>query len=515
MELITALVVVVLVFCFFWAGVPGALWKYYRQCKYLKLLPGWPTHWFWGHLDRADIAHMEKVLTEYTALVQETRAKITQVWYGPFFGSVDIHHPEPLKHIFKEPKSVPVYRMMIPWLGEGLLVSQGDKWCRNRRLLTPAFHFEILKGYVPVYNSCLKAMVEKWSIAAQREEPVKVFDSVSLLSLDIILQCAFSYKSDCQGTKLRHPYIKAVYDLVELCFDRFMTPLYHSDWIYAVTPSGWKMRKACKLVHDFSERIIKERKKALGLDHSNSTLKFTANSGTNSIFEQVAKQRKYLDFLDILLTTVDENDKGLLDCEIRDEADTFMFEGHDTTTSGISWTLYCLAQHPEHQEKIREEMRNVLMGRDELEYDDLKDLKYTQWCIKEAMRLYPPVFDVFRITSEDIKLDGYLIPKGTQIGVFIYHIHRHPDVWDNPNDFDPLRFHPSVADKRDPYAYIPFSAGQRNCIGQHFAMNEEKIVVGTIVNRFAISLVEGHKVEISPKVVLRTKYDIKLNLEAL
>ena len=192
-----------------------------------------------------------------------------------------------------------------------------------------------------------------------------------------------------------------------------------------------------------------------------------------------------------------------------------MFEGHDTTTSGISWTLYCLAQYPEHQEKVREEVRNVLMGREWLEYDDLKELKYTQWVIKEAMRLYPPVFQIFREPAEDVELNGHLIPKGMHISITIRIIQRHPDIWENPNEFDPLRFHPSNVEGRDALAYMPFSAGPRNCIGQNFAMNEERVVVASIVHRFRVSLEEGHKVEIVPKVILRTKDDIKVNLEPL
>jgi cytochrome P450 len=251
--------------------------------------------------------------------------------------------------------------------------------------------------------------------------------------------------------------------------------------------------------------VIRERKKALGIDDAGSKV-------TGSVLERASKQRKYLDFLDILLTAQDEDGKGLSDLEVRDEADTFMFEGHDTTTSGMSWTLYCLAQHPEHQDKIREEVRNVLMGREWLEYDDLKKLNYTTWCIKEAMRLYPPVFEVIRVTTEDTELDDHVIPKNTIVVISIIQIHRHPDTWENPDEYNPLRFHPSNAEGRHPYAYIPFSAGYRNCIGQNFALNEEKMVIASIIHRFRVTLDDAHEVEIVPRVILRTRNDIKIKL---
>ncbi len=155
----------------------------------------------------------------------------------------------------------------------------------------------------------------------------------------------------------------------------------------------------------------------------------------------------------------------------------------------------------------------MLQGRDTLHYDDLKELKYTLWAIKEAMRLYPPVFFISRETNEELELDGCLIPKGVRVGIDIRAIHRQSDTWENPDKYDPLRFHPSNCEDRDPYAYVPFSGGQRNCIGQNFALNEEKIVIASILNRFKISLVQGHKVEAAPKVVLRSKNDIKINLE--
>ena len=461
----------------------------------------------WGNLHQ--VRPDEETVFKFKNWICDNGIKVSRMWFGPLYPATGVHHCSVVGKVLKQPKQYSTYRFLVPWLGDGLLISQGPKWYRNRHLLTPAFHFEILKPYVSVYNSCVKVLLDKWSASAKQNEPVKLFETLSLMSLDIILQCAFSYKSDCQNSKVTQPYVQAIYSLVRLPTDRLFNPFYHIDWIYALTPDGRKMKEVCGIVHEHSERVIQERRKTLGLDGG------SADGDGTAIRESVTKQKKYLDFLDILLTAADEEGKGLTDLEIRNEADTFMFEGHDTTTSGVSWTLYLLAKCPEHQEKVREEVRNVLMGREWLEYDDLKELKYTQWCIKEAMRLYPPVFHIFREASEDLELAGHVVPKGMQVGISIFNIHRQPDTWPNPDEFDPLRFHPSNAEGRDPYAYLPFSAGSRNCIGQNFAMNEERVVVASIVHRFALSLEESHRVEIVPKVVLRTKDDIKVNLTLL
>ncbi len=413
-----------------------------------------------------------------------------------FTDFVSILHSKHVAAILKKPKTDQIYKLIKPWLGDGLLVSGGKKWFRNRKLLTPAFHYEILKGYIPVYNSCVSVLIDKWTTASQRGQPVQLFDSLSLASLDIIMQSAFSFQSHCQTTVEQHPYVKACSDLVYCCSDRMMNPIYMIDSIYWYTSHGRKTKKMCDFVHEHAENIIAKRKEVLGADESHAT-------------------KKYLDFLDILLVARDEEGKGLSDLEIRNEVDTFMFEGHDTTTSGMSWTLYCLAQNPEHQEKIREEVRDILKGRTRLEHEDLKHLNYTMWCIKEAMRLYPPVFSFYRKTNSEIKMGEYTIPSDVIIAVSTFTIHRNPAIWENPAEFNPLRFHPDNVDKHGPYDYIPFSAGIRNCIGQVFAMNEMKVVIATLVNKFSFQVDETHPVEIIPRVVLRTKSDIKLVLKTL
>ncbi|CAI8014174.1 Cytochrome P450 4B1 [Geodia barretti] len=376
--------------------------------------------------------------------------KATAGRLGPMVAIVSACHPDTVKPMLKEPKLRQVYDLLDPWLGKGLLtIEDGPKWHRNRHLLTPAFHYSILKGYVSVYNECLQQLFRKWDTSAKLNEPVLVFHT---------------------------------------------------------------MKHACKVVHAHAEIIIKKRRNALGLEGSNKGL--NPGSESQDIFNHITKSR-HLDFLDILLTAVDDDGVGLTDTEIRNEVDTFMFEGHDTTTSGMSWTLYCLAKHPQHQEKVHEEVRRVLNGRESLEYEDLKELKYTQWCIKEAMRLYPPVILIFREASRDMEIDGIKVPKGVWLGIPTYHLHHNPTIWPDPEKFDPLRFEPSNAEGRDPYAYLAFSAGSRNCIGQNFAINEEKVVVASIVNRYRLSIVEDHVVEMLPVIVLRAKYDIKLHLEPL
>ena len=350
---------------------------------------------------------------------------------------------------------------------------------------------------MPVYNSCLSVLLEKWSESAQKGESFLIFDTLSSMSLDVIMQCAFSFKSDCQTAKLQHPYVDVCSNLVDLCSDRIMNPLYLVDWLYLLTPHGRKTNKMCKLVHQHAENIFSERKSALSCNDK--------EKGNEASKNENGKASRNLDFLDILLMARDDEGKGMSDLEIRNEVDTFMFEGHDTTTSAMSWTFYCLAQHPEHQVKVCEEVRSILMGREWLEFDDLSHLNYTMWCMKEAMRLYPPVFSFYRKTHKEVEIGQFVIPKDVHIGIHPIIIHRNGNIWDNPMEYDPLRFLPCNLEKHAPYDYIPFSAGSRNCIGQNFAINEMKIVIGMIVNRFLLKVDKSHHVEMVPRVELRKK----------
>ena len=491
----------------------GFLRDLYRKVRCVGDFPPpmLPPHWFMGQLQ--NFGPDEHSLLRVNHYIHSKGYKATAGRLGPMVAIVSACHPDTVKPMLKEPKLRQVYDLLDPWLGKGLLtIEDGPKWHRNRHLLTPAFHYSILKGYVSVYNECLQQLFRKWDTSAKLNEPVLVFHTVSTLSLDIIFQCSFGFKSECQREGNRPAYIKAVYQLSNSIAERFFNPFYQLDWLYFLTPAGRKMKHACKVVHAHAEIIIKKRRNALGLEGSNKGL--NPGSESQDIFNHITKSR-HLDFLDILLTAVDDDGVGLTDTEIRNEVDTFMFEGHDTTTSGMSWTLYCLAKHPQHQEKVREEVRRVLNGRESLEYEDLKELKYTQWCIKEAMRLYPPVILIFREASRDMEIDGIKVPKGVWLGIPTYHLHHNPTIWPDPEKFDPLRFEPSNAEGRDPYAYLAFSAGSRNCIGQNFAINEEKVVVASIVNRYRLSIVEDHVVEMLPVIVLRAKYDIKLHLEPL
>nr|KAG5713252.1 hypothetical protein BaRGS_007779 [Batillaria attramentaria] len=315
------------------------------------------------------------------------------------------------------------------------------------------------------------------SMSARRGEHFEVFNFVSMFTLDVILKCAFSYDTDCQ---------------------RLGQPWFHSDWLYFFTPSGRQFLKHCRTVHKVAEEIIAKRRKAL-------------TSGKMAS-EEPSQKRRCLDFLDILLTAKDENGEGLTPQEIRDEVDTFLFEGHDTTASAISWTMFSLAEHPDIQATCQAEINELMAGRqsDDILWDDLSRLPYLTMCIKEALRLHSPVPFIQRELTQEMEIDGHVVPAGTIVGVVIYDMHHNPTVWENSMEFQPERFTEENITARNPYAFIPFSAGPRNCIGQNFAMHEIKLVLAKMLHRFTYILDPGHKVEKYEAIVMKSKTGIRM-----
>lgn len=234
----------------------------------------------------------------------------------------------------------------------------------------------------------------------------------------------------------------------------------------------------------------------------------------DEIQEGIYRRKRLQTFLDILLRHSLDTDTSFSDDDIREEVDTFMFEGHDTTAVAISWSLYLIGLHQDHQAKVYEELSSVL-GNDpqrQILIDDLKELKYLDCVIKECQRLYPSVPITGRESTEDFKLGDQVIPKGSTIDVFIYALHRDPEVFPDPERFDPSRFLPENSNKRHPYAFIPFSAGSRNCIGQRFAAMELKIIVATILRNFRVAALDHRdKLLVSSDLVLRAAGGLRLS----
>ncbi|XP_006898397.1 PREDICTED: leukotriene-B(4) omega-hydroxylase 2-like [Elephantulus edwardii] len=492
----------------FWLLVQVLAWIYvfYNKCSRLQCFPQPPVrNWFLGHLGL--IRSSEEGL-QYTQNLASTFGDACLWWVGPWHAIIRIFHPTFIKPILLAPaaiapKDVVFYSFLKPWLGDGLLLSEGDKWNRHRRMLTPAFHFNILKAYMKIFNESANILHAKWqNLASEGSARLDMFEHISLMTLDSLQKCVFSFDSHCQEKPSE--YIATILELSTLVAKRHQQILMHWDFLYHLTPDGKRFRKACRLVHDFTDAVIQERRRTL------------SEQGVDDFLKAKAKT-KTLDFIDVLLLSKDEDGKALSDEDIRAEADTIMFGGHDTTASGLSWVLYNLAKHPEYQVRCRKEVQELLRDRqpEEIEWDDLAQMPFLTMCIKESLRLYPPVTIASRCCTQDIVLpDGRVIPKGVICLISIFGTHHNPSVWPNPEVYDPFRFDLENSQKRSPLAFIPFSAGPRNCIGQTFALTEIKVVLALTLLRFRV-LPDDVEPKRKPELILRAEGGLWLRLEPL
>ncbi|XP_078299371.1 cytochrome P450 4F2 isoform X2 [Panthera onca] len=483
-------------------------WSYsfYDTCCRLRCFPQPPKrNWFWGHLGLVHPTEQGlRVLTQLVAAY----SKGFVTWLGPTIPLITLCHPDMIRTITNAsaaiaPKDAVFYSFLKPWLGDGLLLSAGDKWSSHRRMLTPAFHFNILKHYVKIFNDSVNVMHAKWKrLVSEGSTRLDMFEHISLMTLDSLQKCVFSFDSNCQEKPSE--YIAAILELSALVAKRHQQIFMHMDFLYYLTPDGQRFRRACRLVHNFTDAVIQERRRTL------------PDEGVDDFLKAKAKA-KTLDFIDVLLLTKDKDGKQLSDEDIRAEADTFMFGGHDTTASGLSWVLYNLAKHPEYQERCRQEVQELLRDREpkEIEWDDLAQLPFLTMCIKESLRLHPPVTVVSRCCTQDVVLpDGRVIPKGVICLVSIFGTHHNPSVWPDPEVYNPFRFDPENIKERSSLAFIPFSAGPRNCIGQTFALTEIKVVLALTLLRFRV-LPDKEEPRRKPELILRAEGGLWLRVEPL
>ncbi|XP_001849294.2 cytochrome P450 4d8 [Culex quinquefasciatus] len=371
-------------------------------------------------------------------------------------------------------KSV-LYSFLQPWLRTGLLLSSGEKWFQRRRIITPTFHFKILDQFAAVFNREADTMVGNLRRHTGREE-FDIYAYVTLMALDSICETSMGISVNAQNDP-NNKYVQNVKRMSVLFLLQVVNILGGYPTLFSILhPHAYEQRRIVRELHQFTDSVIARRRQQLA----------DQTADLNQRSDGSEKQR--MTFLDLLLNVTSEGEP-LSDTDIREEVDTFMFEGHDTTTSGISFAIYELARNPVVQDKIYDEIVSIL-GKDpnshEITFQVLQEFKYLEMVIKETLRLYPSVPFIGRNVVEPIKLDGITLPPGQDIIVSIYMIHRNPRVFPDPERFDPERFADGAESRRGPYDYIPFSAGARNCIGQRFAMMELKVTLIKLIVAYRI-----------------------------
>uniref|UniRef100_A0A1Y1NLM3 Cytochrome P450 n=2 Tax=Photinus pyralis TaxID=7054 RepID=A0A1Y1NLM3_PHOPY len=413
---------------------------------------------------------------------------------------VNILSPEDIEIILSSIKHTTksmLYDMLHSWLGGGLLTSYGAKWHNRRKILTPTFHFHILEQFIDTFVEQSAKIVNK--LEAECDKPwTNVVPLVSEYTLNSICETAMGTPMDEESSTCKR-YVQKVHRIGEIYLHIITHPWCDFLLTFVFTPTFWELRRLVKELHAFSSSVIQKRK---------ATFK---RSDTKS--ETPSKRRQAM--LDLLISAMNSGEP-IDDQGIQEEVDTFIFEGHDTTSACISLTLLMLACHGDVQQKVVEEIQQVFGNSDRHPtHQDLSNLRYLEQVLKESLRMYPSVPLISRLTDEEVKMhSGYTIPAKSIVHIHIYDLHHNPTLYPDPYKFDPERFTVENSKNRHPFAYIPFSAGPRNCIGQRYAFLEIKIVIVEILKRFVLEAVDlPENITLLVNLVLRVKNGLRVKFK--
>lgn len=364
----------------------------------------------------------------------------------PGFNPVVLVGPEACHFVLVNARDQLLWRMegdpITNLLIHGVLVEDGESHERIRRSLNPALHKQMLAGYTESMLRRTDQVTAAWS----DDQPLDMLVEMRKIALLILMDTLFNVDY--------MPEIERLWNAV-LNLIGYISP---GVWLVWKDAPRRGYHQARAQMDEYLLRIIRLRRDA---------------GAKNS------------DMLSVLIQA------EMPDTLIRDQLMTMLIAGHDTSTAMLSWALYLLAKHPESAASVHQEIDAVLGGEMPTAASTLQ-LPYLNRVIDETLRLYPPIHLGSRITASDLEFNGYALPAGTRVLYSIYLTHRHPDYWQNPDDFDPERFAPQHKASRPPYTYLPFGGGPRNCIGMAFAQVETRVVLARLLQQFKLIQRGGH-----------------------
>jgi cytochrome P450 len=351
-------------------------------------------------------------------------------------------------------------------LGMGLLTSDGELWKRQRKLMAQAFTPKRIRTYAETMVKVTDA-----GLTWRDGDEVNLHQEMSRLTMEVVAEVLF-------GANIGQGEVQRVRESMEVINEYYANSweavLKLPNWV--PTPRNVRVNRAIEELDGLIYQIIAQRRAGEKRD----------------------------DLLGTLIDALDEGGAGMTDQQLRDESITLFLAGHETTALALAYTLYLLGKYPEVEKRVVAELDEVLGGRLPTAAD-VKQLPYLDRVVKESMRLYPPAWTTGREAMDEFELRGVRIPKGSQLLMSEWVVHRDPRWFPNPEAFDPDRWEPEKVAGMPRYAYFPFGGGPRVCIGNHFAMMEAMLMLAIIVQRHHLELVPGQRLELAPSVTLRPK----------
>ena len=359
--------------------------------------------------------------------------------------------------------------------GEGLVTSEGPLWARQRRLIQPAFRRAQLSDFVSSMARQTQRRLDDW--ARVDAQPIELGEEMAALTLQIVAETLFSSSLDAAAVE---GFIEAGPTLMKSAIRRAMLP----DVVERFpTPAN----------RYFRDRVRDYREVVMGMVRARR-----AKPVGDDLLQRLMEARD------------PESGEAMADQQLRDELITLFLAGHESSANLIYSAVMCLSRSPWVRAAVEEEVDRVLQGRAPV-YDDLKSLPLLDRVISETLRLYPPAWGMARAVNHDDTVDGFRVREGSNLIVDVVGLHRHPAYWENPEGFDPDRFTVERRRARHPFAYVPFGAGPRTCIGNHFTRVEAAVVLAMITQRYRLDLVRGHTPEREATVTWRVRNGVWVN----
>lgn len=429
------------------------------------------------------------------------------------------------------------YRFFKPWLGDGLLISSGDKWKSHRKLITPAFHMNVLKTFFDVFNDNSLAVVKRMRKEVGKE--FDVHDYMSEVTVDILLETAMGSTRTGEN-KEGFEYAMAVMKMCNILHIRQLKIHLRLDSLFNLTNIKREQDRLLGIIHSLTRKVVKEKKEIFEKNFAAGTLP------SPTLSEIIAKQEPAGETAPVIsqgsmltddLDVIDENDIGekrrlafldlmietaktgadLTDEEIKEEVDTIMFEGHDTTAAGSSFVLCLLGIHQDIQNQVYKEIKQIFGDSNRnATFNDTLEMKYLERVIFETLRMYPPVPVIARKLTEEVRLasHNYVVPAGATIVIGTYKLHHREDIYPNAEVFNPDNFLPERTQNRHYYSYIPFSAGPRSCVGRKYAMLKLKVLLSTILRHYRIvSDLKESDFKLQGDIILKRTDGFRIKLE--
>jgi cytochrome P450 len=381
-----------------------------------------------------------------------------------------LNHPDYIRHVLVDnnrnySKDTYSNRIFGRVVGSGLLTTEGNPWRKQRRMMQPAFHHTRIEQLDGMIVEVAQSMLDRWQHAFESNQPIDIAREMAALTLTVTTRSLFGVDLGDEVREVGEIFNRAATDLEK--------------------PNSPRLIQSAQEFGEVVDRMIRQRR------------------------------QNFKDGGDLLSSMIlardDHSGEGMDDEQLRTQVMTLMLAGYETTASALTWTWHLLSQNLHTLDRLRSEVRETLQGRLP-RYSDLDHLPFAGMVLHESLRLFPPAWTLGRRAIEADVIDGFYIPANTVIAICIYVLHRHPGFWDQPDVFNPERFSPENAKRRNKFAYIPFGAGPRQCIGNNFGLMEAALVMACILQRFELHLMPGMEVRPQALFVLRPNRDVMMSL---